>query len=131
LNLTQYSRNRILETFKKWDVPKDFAEPMYNYLVYGWSPGSCFSSVLANDFAGAISRSHPANTVEAFKTLVGWINSTVPEEAYGSYEKVKCWGGINPEQRRIILEHNGLIYTAKEETWQALKGTPTHEPVLY
>ena len=131
MNLTQYSRNRVLETFKKWNVPKDFANPMYNYLVYGWSPGSCFSSVLANDFAGAISRSHPSNTIEAFKSLVGWMDDTVPEEAYGSYEKVKCWGGINPEQRRIILEHNGLIFTAKEETWQALKGVPTHEPVLY
>ena len=131
MQLSYYSRNRLLETFKKWDVPKDFAEPMYNYLVYGWSPGSCFSSVLANDFAGAISRSHPANTIEAFKALVGWIDDNVPEEAHGSYEKIKCWAGINPEQRRIILEHNGLVYTAKEETWLALKGTPTAEPVLY
>jgi hypothetical protein len=120
-----------LETFKKWDVPKDFAEPMYNYLVYGWSPGSCFSSVLANDFAGAISRSHPANTIGAFKALVGWIDDTVPEEAHGSYEKVKCWYYVKPEQRRIILENNGLVYTAKEETWLALKDTPTTEPVLY
>jgi hypothetical protein len=131
MQLSYYSRNRLLETFKKWDVPKDFAEPMYNYLVYGWSPGSCFTSVLANDFASAIARSHPANTVGAFKALSGWIGDTVPEEAHGSYEKVKCWGGINPEQRRIILEHNGLVYTAKEETWLALKGAPTAEPVLY
>lgn len=129
--ITQFSRNRLLETFHKWDVPKDFADPMYNYLIYGWSPGGCFSSVLANDFAGAISRSHPGNTIEAFKALVGWIDSTVPEEAYGSYEKVKCWGSINPEQRRIILEHNGLIYTAKEEMWLALKSQPAPEPILY
>ena len=131
MRLTAYSRNRILETFKHWDVPKDFAEPMYNYLVYGWSPGSCFSSVLANDFAGAISRSHPSNTVGAFKTLVGWIDSTVPEEAHGSYEKVKCWGSINLEQRRIILEHNGLVYSEQDEIMLTLKGESTHEPVLY
>jgi hypothetical protein len=131
MQLSYYSRNKLLETFKKWDVPKDFAEPMYNYLVYGWSPGSCFSSVLANDFAGAISRSHPSNTIEAFKSLVGWLDDTVPEEARGSYKKVKCWGGINPEQRRIILEHNGLVYTEKEEMWLALKDAPTAEPVLY
>ena len=131
MQLSYYSRNKLLETFKKWNVPKDFAEPMYNYLVYGWSPGSCFSSVLANDFAGAISRSHPSNTIEAFKSLVGWLDDTVPEEARGSYKKVKCWGGINPEQRRIILEHNGLVYTEKEEMWLALKDAPTAEPVLY
>ena len=131
MQLSYYSRNRLLETFKKWDVPKDFAEPMYNYLAYGWSPGSCFTSVLANDFARAIQRSHPANTIEAFKALVGWMRETMPEEAHGSYEKVKAWTGINPEQRRIILEDCGLIYTAKEETWLALKGAPTAEPVLY
>jgi hypothetical protein len=131
MKLSPFSRNRLLETFNKWGVPKDFADPMYNYLVYGWAPGSCFSSVLANDFAGAISRSHPANTIEAFKALVGWIDDTVPQEAHGSYEKVTGWSGINPEQRRIILEHNGLIYTAKEETWLALKGQPSPEPVLY
>jgi hypothetical protein len=120
-----------METFKKWDVPKDFADPMYNYLVYGWSPGSCFSSVLANDFAGAISRSHPGNTILAFKALVGWIDSTVPEEAHGSYEKVSGWGMINPLQRRIILEHNGLIYTEEQEVWMVLKNERTYEPVLY
>jgi hypothetical protein len=131
MQLSYYSRNRLLETFKKWDVSKDFSEPMYNYLLYGWSPGSCFTSVLANDFARAIQRSHPANTIESFKALVGWIRDTMPEEAHGSYEKVKAWTGINPEQRRIILEDCGLIYTAKEETWLALKDAPTAEPVLY
>ena len=131
MNLTVYSRKKLMETFAHWDVPKDFADPMYNYLIYGWAPGSCFSSVLANDFAGAISRSHPANTIEAFKALVGWIDSTVPEEARGSYEKVSAWGGINPEQRRIILEYNGLIYTPKEETWMALKEPVPSETILY
>lgn len=120
-----------MQTFAHWNVPKDFADPMYNYLVYGWSPGSCFTSVLANDFASAIARSHPANTIEAFKALSGWIGDTVPEEAHGSYEKVKCWGNINPEQRRIILEYNGLIYTAKEETWMALKEPVPSETILY
>ena len=120
-----------MKTFQLWDVPKEFAEPFYNYLVYGWTPGSCFTSVLANDFVSAISRSHPSNTINAFKALVGWMRDTMPEEAYGSYEKVNSWAGINPEQRRIILEHNGLIYTAKEETWLALKEQPKPEPILY
>ena len=131
MNLTYHSKNKLMQTFAHWNVPRDFAEPFFNYLVYGWSPGSCFTSVLANDFASVVARSHPSNTIEAFKALVGWMRDTMPEESYGSYEKVKCWGGINPEQRRIILEHNGLIYTPKEETWLALKGEPAPEPVLY
>jgi hypothetical protein len=120
-----------MKTFSKWDVTKDFADPMYNYLVFGWSPGGCFTSVLANDFAGAISRSHPANTIEAFKALVGWINDTVPEEAHGSYEKVNAWCNINPEQRRIILEYNRLIYTAKEELFMVIKEPTPFEIELY
>lgn len=121
MNLTYHSKNKLMQTFQRWDVPKDFAEPFYNYLVFGWLPGSCFTSVLANDFVSAISRSHPSNTITAFKALVGWIRDTVPEEAVGSYEKVNAWCGINPEQRRIILEHTGLIFTSKEEVIKILK----------
>ena len=131
MNLTQYSRNRILDTFKKWDVPKDFAEPMYNYLVYGWSPGSCFTAVLANDFYKAMQSSHPANTVNAFKSVVGWLTDHMPHEAFGSYDAVNTWAIKESSERRAILEQHNLIFTAKEETWQALKGLSTDEPVLY
>lgn len=131
MNLTYHSKNKLLQTFAHWEVPKEFADPMYNYLVYGYGPGSCFASVLANDFAGAIARSHPSNTVTAFKALVGWIDSTVPEEAHGSYDKVDAWCGINDEQRRIILEEHQLIYTSKEEVMLILKDEHTVEPHLY
>jgi Txe/YoeB family toxin of Txe-Axe toxin-antitoxin module len=120
-----------MESFARWDVPKEFAEPFYNYLVWGFRPGGCFEAVLANDFAKAISRSHPNNTVEAFKALVGWIRDTVPKEAVGSYEKVNTWCGINPEQRRIILEQYRLIYTNQEEVWKILQDEKSVEPVLY
>ena len=131
MNLTYHSKNKLLQTFATWDVPKEFADPMYNYLVYGYRPGSFFGYVLSNNFAKAILSSHPSNTVEAFKSLVGWIDSTVPEEAHGSYDKVDAWCGINPEQRRIILEHNRLIYTNKEEVILILKDEHTVEPHLY
>ncbi len=131
MNLSKYSKNKLLQTFKHWDVPKDFAEPFYNYLVYGWTPGSCFTSVLANDFVSAISRSHPSNTVNAFKSLVGWMSDTMPQESYGSYENVAKWTELNPEQRRIILEQTGLIFTSKEEVVKILKDEPSTEPILY
>ncbi len=131
MNISKYSKIKLMQTFARWDVPKEFAEPFYNYLVFGWTPGSCFTSVLANDFAGAISHSHPGNTINAFKTLVGWMRDTMPEEAYGSYEKVKAWTVINPEQRRIILEHTGLVFTSKEEVVKILKDEPSVEPHLW
>jgi hypothetical protein len=131
MNLTYHSKNKLLQTFATWNVPKDFAEPFYNYLVFGWTPGSCFTSVLANDFVSAISRSHPSNTINAFKALVGWMRDTMPKEAYGSYERVAKWTELNPEQRRIILEQNGLVFTSKEEVVLILRDEPSTEPHLY
>jgi len=121
MNITVFSRDRLYKTFTQWDVPTDFTDPMANYLVYGYEPGSCFTAVLANDFVGAIRSSHPSNTVEAFKALAGWLYSHVPPQAYGSYEQVRAWLDLDADERRAILEHNRLIYTAKEETWLASK----------
>ena len=131
MNLTKYSKNKLMKTFQLWDVPKDFADPMYNYLVFGYAPGSCFTSVLANDFVGAISHSHPVNTIEAFKALVGWMRDSMPVEAYGSYERVAKWTELNTEKRRIILEHTGLVFTSKEEVVKILKDELSVEPHLY
>lgn len=131
MKLTEHSRNCLLETFKVWEVPKDFADPMYNYLVHGYNPGSCFTSVLANDFAGAIARSHPANTIEAFKALSGWINDTMPAEAFGSYKEVSDWCYLADNTRRVILEGLNLVYTVEDEMMLVLSGVRTQEPVLY
>ena len=131
MNITVYSRNRLYETFTKWDVPRDFADPMANYLVYGYEPGGCFTSVLANDFFAAMQRSHPSNTVEAFKCLVGWINDCMPAEAYSSYNRVSEWIHLHEDTRRAILEKYELIYTEQEEVMLALRDESTTEPILY
>ena len=131
MKLAEHSRNRLMETFKRWDVPKDFADPMYNYLVHGYNPGSCFTSVLANDFASAITRSHPGNTVEAFKALSGWISDTIPRKAHGSYEAVNYWSQLGSNMRRAILEDLDLIYSVEDEMMLVLSGVRTQEPVLY
>jgi hypothetical protein len=131
MKLTNYSRNLLLETFRKWDVPKDFADPMYNYLVHGYSPGGFFTSVLANDFHSAVARSHPSNTINACKSLGGWILDCAPRESHGSYDAVSDWCYLKSEARRKILEEYGLIYTEEREVWMALEGKSTAEPVLY
>ena len=130
MKLKKYN-NRLLKTFETWQVPKDFAEPMYNYLVHGFSPGGCFTAVLANDFYAAIAKSHPANTVEAFKALGGWIQETVPYEARGSYHAVGNWCYLTSELRRDILEKQGLLYTEEEEVMLVLRNQYTQEPHLY
>jgi hypothetical protein len=120
--ITIFSRERLYRTFEQWEVPRDFADPMANYLIYGYEPGSCFMAVLANDFIGAVRSSHPSNTITAFKALAGWIHSHVPPQAYGSYDRVNAWCDLSSEDRRAILERNRLIYTSKEEVWMGLKG---------
>ena len=131
MNITVHSRNRLYKTFSKWDVPREFSDTIANYLVYGYEPGSCFTSILANDFMRAIQHSHPANTVNAFKSLAGWIAEHCPEEAWGSYARVNNWCYLKSEQRRSILEYCDLIYSSKEEVMLILKDTPSNEPVLY
>ena len=130
MNITVYSNNRLRESASKWHVASDFADPMLNYLVYGWEPGSCFASVLANDFAGAIKSSHPNNTVEAFKCLTGWIHDRFPSEAHGSYNTVRAWCQMGKDRRRSILERERLIYTEQEEIIMTLKNEDVWEPVL-
>jgi hypothetical protein len=131
MNISAYSRARIMETFAKWEVPQDFADPMYNYMVFGFSPGGCFTAILANDWTRAISSSHPANTVQALKALTNWIIDVLPVDSYGNYEAVKFWLAITNSERRDYLERLRLIHTEKEETWLNIKGDPVHEPELY
>ena len=131
MKLTNYSCNLLMATFAKWDVPKDFSDSMYNYLIHGYSPGGFFTSVLANDFHSAIARSHPVNTVNSLKSLGGWILDCVPREAHGSYDAVSNWCSLEPQARRQILEESGLIYTEQQEIMMALQGQNTQEPVLY
>ena len=129
MNITVYSHNLLRESCAHWEVPRDFADPMLNYLVYGYAPGSCFTAVLANDFFRAVQSSHPNNTVEAFKCLTGWIRDRFPLEAHGSYQTVDQWRRLDAGARRAILERQGLIYTQHEEVFKILRNERTVEPV--
>ena len=131
MDVTKHSRNRFLDTLAHWRVPKEYADPIYNYLIHGFEPGSFFSAVFANDFMSAMLRSHPANTVEALKTVSGWILNNCPHEAWGSHDRVRAWLKMDPKQRRELLEGWNLVYTEQEEIMLALRNTYTAEPMLY
>lgn len=128
MKLSEHSKNKLKQTMTPWKVDTEYGEPMFNYLVYGFSPGSFFTSVLANDFMTAVARSHPANTIPALKKLTGWIRDSMPKEAWGSYEAVDHWLGLTVEERRAVLEAHKLILTPKEETWASLNSEPTFDP---
>ena len=126
--LSEHSRNRLMHTFSLWDVPQEYRGHVYGYLVQGWPPGSFYTAMFANDFAGAIAHSHPSNRVDELKNLSGWIQSHMPEQARGSYDAVEKWPGMSDDDRRTALEQAKLIYDTKTEMWLVLKDEPTTDP---
>lgn len=117
---------------KSYQVDKDYADPIYNYLVHGYNPGSFFTSILANEFMDAISRSHPSNTISSLKNLVCWIINELPHGVtHGSYEVVDAWLKMSSEERRVVLEQRHLIYTEHDEVIRILKGEEAIEPKFW
>jgi len=132
MNLTKYGKYKLQNKIAGYDVDRDFADPIYNYLVHGFNPGSFFTSVLANDFMDAIARSHPANTIPALKKVVCFIVNELPHGiTHGSYEVVDAWTKLTTEERRKILEECKLILTEKEEIIKVLKDEPVTEPFFW
>lgn len=132
MKITEHSRNRFYETLTKWDVPREYADRMFEYFVLGLQPGSFYTAVLSNDFAKAMQHSHPANSIPGLKALVGWLQSTMlTGMAWGGYIAVKTWLAMSDVQRRQVLEEFELIYSEQDEILLLLKDEPTREPFFY
>jgi hypothetical protein len=131
MQLTKFSKDRMLLNASRWTVPRDYFDPLFNYLVHGFEPGSFWTAVLCNDFMTAIQSSHPSNTIEALKNTVGWIRDTFPPESYGDYHRVEQWIALAPGYRRMSLEAANMIYTEQQEIMKGLRGEKTFEPFLY
>lgn len=124
MNISPVSQHKLTNLFKYWHVQDEYAAPLYNYLVYGFSPGSFWTSVLANNFVDAMLHSHPNNSVNGLKEASRFIVNKMPVGCWGSYENVNNWLKLSEGQRRTVLEHCGLIYTPEQETWETIKGEP-------
>jgi hypothetical protein len=131
MNLTKFSRDRMMVTATRWTVPRDYFEPLYNYLVHGFEPGSFWSAVLANDFMRAVQHSHPSNDISALKNTVGWIQDSFPEQSYGNRFIVGDWVNRSGHERRQILESARMVYTEQEEVMMALQGKKSYEPMMW
>jgi hypothetical protein len=130
MKLTAYSKNRFYKSFDSYHVPKEYADTIYNYLVHGYSPGGFFTSVLANDCLGAITHSHPSNTMQALKYMAVWILNELPRNVcWGSYEVVEAWLKMSAADRRAVLESKRLIFAEEEETVLVLKGEKVEESI--
>jgi hypothetical protein len=131
MKLTKISTYKFYHSAKQWDVDMEYASVMHNYFVHGFQPGGFFTALLANDAFGALSRSHPANTIQALKNLIGWIQD-IPlcDVAYGSYPAVDRWLTASEDFRRQSLEKVGLIFTEEDEIMMLLKGEKIDPPYI-
>ena len=130
MELTKYSRNRLKESATRWTVPREYFDPLFNYLVHGFEPGSFWTAVLANDFMRAMQHSHPGNSIPHLKHVVGWIRDQWPAESYGNYQVVRSWSELEPIDRRLYLEQAHLIHSESDEIMMALQNVRTHEPFM-
>jgi len=128
MKLSEHSRNRLLHSFSLWDVPQEYSQHVYDYLVNGWPPGSFYTAVFANDFVSAMVSSHPGNRIDPLKNLAGWMLNHMPVQARGSYDRVSKWIGMSDDHRRTVLEQAKLIYDTKTEVWLILKNEHTSDP---
>lgn len=132
MEISKYSRNHFLRIADDWNVDKEYLDPIYNYLIHGFEPGSFFSAVLANDFFRAMSHSHPANTISALKNLTSWIRGMMGFGIFwGSEAVVRQWLDFTDAQRREQLEALNLVYPEKDEIVMILKDQPTQTPFSY
>jgi len=132
MEISKYSKARIMQGAVDWEVPKDYFDPIYNYMIHGYEPGSFFSAVLANDFFLAMQKSHPANNIPSLKNLTGWILSTGGYGIFwGSEEVVQSWLKMTAEERREKLELLRLVIPEKDEIVKILKDEPCREPHMW
>lgn len=131
MELTNHSRRRMMLSATRWTVAREYFDPLYNYLVHGFEPGSFWSAVLANDFMQAMQHSHPSNSIPHLKQVVGWIRDSWPEAAYGDYSTVQTWIAFSGHDRRLYLEQHNLIYSEQDEIMMILRSEPAHEPMWY
>lgn len=131
MKLSENSKNRLYTSFAEYEVDKEWAEIMFNYLVHGFPPGSFFTSLLANDMFSAMAHSHPANTIAALKRLVTWMMSCMPGHSYGSYDAVTAWLKLTAETRREVLERLRLIYSEQDEVVMILKDEKIPQPFFW
>ncbi len=129
--VSKLNRDRVMLTASRWSVARDYFDPLYNYLVHGFEPGSFWTAVLANDFMTAVQHSHPSNDIPALKHAVGWIRDTFPEGSYGDLRSVRYWVNMDPIERRMTLEHHRILMTEQEEIMALLRGVKSPEPQLY
>jgi hypothetical protein len=89
-------------------VPEHIRESLWNYLAYGYPPGSFMTAVLENNFLRAHSHADGTWTQKGFRDLAKWIFEYMPSGSYGSKENVEAWKEKTDEERFQIMTDKKL-----------------------
>jgi hypothetical protein len=108
-----YSNNPCWEN----DIEPNIQTAIENYLLYGWSPGSFTTALLANDLYKASGSAHPAVLPE-LKHIVTWVVNVIPRESYGNYQAVNDWMNDVDDRRTLFAEE-----VSKRIMWRQLNET--------
>lgn len=93
-------------------IPEGIRCGLVNFLVYGYRPGSFLTAVLDNDLREAFGRADEESS-RAMRSLVTWLYSFAPPQAYGTPERTTEWTGIlNTQLRARGLEEGLGIFAA-------------------
>lgn len=94
--------NDALRNPSRADVPEDMVAPLVCYLVYGRGGflGGFLTALVAGDFYRAATNADSDN-FPALGAFGRWIAFTWPTAAYGSYEKLDAWEGLEANAKRL------------------------------
>jgi hypothetical protein len=76
--------------FEDSDVPEHTQGALTRYFYNHYNPGGFVTSALALDIESANARADSWNKSHV-PSIFQWIEYNLPEECYGSYEKVRAW----------------------------------------
>jgi len=94
-------------------VHLDCRHAMFNYLVWGWEPGSFLTAVLTNDLYSAAARADTEN-VNRLAYVAKWVTHALPGVCYGSPEIIQEWQQKSARDREEILTACEILPTLFE-----------------
>lgn len=108
------------QTFNNYEFPEEMQEAFWNYLAYGWDPGSFGTAILRNNFMDAVARAHRHLTAECFRQMAVWFANVPPPMSFGTDAKIEAWKALTDDERRDIMIEYGL----RPSVIDVLMGTP-------
>lgn len=91
-------------------VHEDCRDAIFNYLVYGYSPGGFLTAVLTNDLYRAATVADIEN-VNRLAHVVRFVVNALPCICYGNDEIMKAWMKRSDQEREQILIDARLLPT--------------------